>query len=351
MMTNTPSELVDVYTSFNGLNRLKSGASRQTPEAKREVARQFEAMFLQMMLKSMRQTVGKGPLDSSQTEMAQSLYDQQLALQLSRQGAIGIGDLVLRQIDPPSAHHPASKPATATARTFPVPARHPGERAPTIASADKPTPTAQSLALAAARFDQTAEADNRQANIALYLLNKTPAPQPIAAAPSRRLDGTRRTFVRQLRPAAEQAAEQLGVDPKAILAIAALETGWGRHVMRTADGHSSHNLFGIKATRQWRREHTVASTLEFRNGAMRREKQPFRVYDNPAESVLDFAAFIRGNPRYRAALRHAADPERFIDELHKAGYATDPDYARKVKRVMQTVEREIQESWQVADNR
>ncbi len=341
-MMNAPStEMVNVYTSYNGLNQLKAEAGHHSPEASRKAAQQFEALFLQMMLKSMRQTVGKGPLDSSQTEMAQGLYDQQLALHLSRQGAIGIGDLVLRQIDPAQARSARSR--VNPARGLPL-----GQQ---LGLGDKPQTVALSRAEAAKQFDRTANPDDSQAKIDLYLLNKTSTPRTVAPAPAPRLGGSRQAFINQLRPAAEQAAEQLGVDPKAILAIAALETGWGKHVMRTSDGRSSHNLFGIKANPRWGRDHTVASTMEFRNGAMRREKQPFRVYGNPAESVLDFAAFIRENPRYRNALRHADDPDRFIEELHKAGYATDPDYARKVKGVMRTVEREIQESWQVADNR
>ncbi len=344
MMNVSSTEMVDVYTSYNGLNQLKAEAGHHSPEASRKAAQQFEALFLQMMLKSMRQTVGKGPLDSSQTEMAQGLYDQQLALHLSRQGAIGIGDLVLRQIDPPQA----SRARTGRGLLNPAPGLPLRQQ---LGLGRPAQPLALSRAQAAKQFDRTANPNDNQAKIELYLLNKTDTPRTITDTPPPRLDGTKQTFVSQLRPAAEQAAEQLGVDPKAVLAIAALETGWGKHVMPASDGRSSHNLFGIKADRRWRREHTVATTKEFRHGAMRREKQPFRVYNNPAESVLDFAAFIRENPRYRNALRHKDDPERFIDELHKAGYATDPDYAKKVKRVMRAVEREIQESWRVADNR
>ncbi len=375
-MDTLPSGIpvTDIYTDFNGLNRLKSAAAKKQPSVNKAVAQQFEALFLQLMLKRMRATVGKGPLDSSQTKMAQSLYDQQLALQLSKQGAIGIGDLLLRQIGSPNqAKSQASSKATAG---FPAPPRelfgvplirhtavqqpvhpvqtasrsksahgathrpgfrhapHPNRTSPAPAQAGRPTPV---------RSEQSGLVDQYE-QIQAY-------PEPVRLPRPSQEISSMTPFIERLRPAAEKAAALLGVAPKAILAIAALETGWGKHVMRAADGQSSNNLFGIKAKTGWHKGKTIASTLEFEHGAMHRKREPFRSYASPQESVLDFAHFIRANPRYRNALKQAGNAERFVEELQKAGYATDPDYARKVKGVMKTIDRSTQFSWRVADNR
>jgi len=353
--TNQTS-MADVYTDFSGLNRLKSAAANgkgaaQKESVNKEVAQQFEAMYLQMMLKSMRDSVGPGIMDSSQSEMAQGLYDQQLAIQLSKQGAIGIGDLVLRQIEGPK-QTTAEKPEL--------------KFAPKIVDPALVTNKSQPESLKAALTPQLAES-----SIRFYQQSATPGlsnhlPQrsdkrpyetavttPLAIQPAQAVtpENPQQAFIAKIQPAAEAAASQLGVAPKAIIAIAALETGWGKHVMKTRDGQSSHNLFGIKADERWQHNHVFANTLEFENGAMQRKNEPFRVYGSATESVMDFAKFIEQNPRYQKALLNSADPEKFIDEIHKAGYATDPGYAQKVKAVMRTIDNNAQDSARLADTR
>lgn len=140
-------------------------------------------------------------------------------------------------------------------------------------------------------------------------------------------------FIRDVWPYAERAASALGVDTEVLLAQSALETGWGRHVPLKADGSSSHNLFGIKADQRWQGERVEIVTREFRHGVMQQEKAEFRAYDSLAESMQDYVEFIRGNPRYQKALQHGYDAEAYARELQQAGYATDPDYARKIDRV------------------
>ena len=289
MITDKSAELASVYTDFDGIARLKAEASRQTDEAKRETARQFEALFLQMMIKSMREAGGKGLLDSDQTEMARGMYDQQLAIALSKKGAIGIADMVMRQlgVEPEKGGAPVSSGAGS------------------LAMAEKLWGTAP------------------QSPVPI----KAPLPQWKTPA----------DFVQGLYPAAEKAADSLGTTPEAILAIAALETGWGRHVMPDDNGEPSFNLFGIKADRSWRKAATTATTLEFDNGVMQQKREPFRAYASPEEAVADFADFIRGNPRYRKALEVAGDPDAFLEHIHKAGYATDPRYAEKAQAVLKKV--------------
>jgi len=287
MIADKSTELAAVYTDFNGIAKLKAEAGRQTDEAKRETARQFEALFLQMMIKSMREAGGKGMLDSDQTEMAQGMYDQQLAISLAKKGSIGIADMVMRQlgVEPEKTTQPKS--------------------------------------------------DGRLAMVE-RLWSGTPAQQSTSPSPLPRWE-TPEAFVRALYPAAEQAARKLGTTPEAVLSITALETGWGRHVMPAANG-SSFNLFGIKADTSWKAGVATARTLEYEDGVMQQKREPFRTYASAEESVADFADFIRTNPRYRKALDVAADPEAFLEQIHRAGYATDPDYAAKARAVLKKVE-------------
>jgi len=141
-------------------------------------------------------------------------------------------------------------------------------------------------------------------------------------------------FVRDLLPHAEQAAETLGVDPRVLVAQAALETGWGQHVIRDGGGMSSNNLFGIKATGKWKGQHLSIPTLEYQDGVAQRHRENFRVYDDLAEGFADYVKLISGSERYTDAMNQAADPDAYLDALQEAGYATDPNYANKIKAIL-----------------
>jgi flagellar protein FlgJ len=156
---------------------------------------------------------------------------------------------------------------------------------------------------------------------------------PLPAAPVRNWrPGNQQEFVAELWPHAESAARKLGVDPKVLLAQAALETGWGQHIMQRRDGASSHNLFGIKADGRWSGDQVSHRTVEFRHGVLQREQASFRAYASPGHSLADYAEFIRNNPRYEDALG-SDDPRRYVMELQRAGYATDPAYGRKIMNI------------------
>jgi len=142
-----------------------------------------------------------------------------------------------------------------------------------------------------------------------------------------------RSFPNSLWGYAEQAAKQLQVDPKVLMAQAALETGWGKHVMRTEQGYSSNNLFGIKANKTWDGEKTQVASLELENGTLNKQRSTFRVYNNHADSFNDYTQFISNETRYQKALNATAEPETYLQELQSAGYATDPDYADKIGRI------------------
>src|SRR3569623_1362901 len=136
-------------------------------------------------------------------------------------------------------------------------------------------------------------------------------------------------------PAAQASARELGVDPRVLIAQAALETGWGRAVMQHGDGRSSHNLFGIKAGNNWSGASVNVATLEYRDGLAAKERANFRSYDSYEQSFADYVDFIKSQPRYREALAHGGDARRYLSELQSAGYATDPRYADKIGSILQ----------------
>jgi flagellar protein FlgJ len=269
-----PAIVPDVYaaTDLQGLERLRAAAAADPKSTRtlREAATQFEALFTQMLLRSMREaSFGNDLFESDQSPLYRDLYDQQVALLLARKG-LGLADLLVKQLGGDRPQAPATEnPAAASA----------------AASAD-------------------ANADG-------------PA-----------------LFVRRLLPAARAAARELGVTPQTLIAIAAHETGWGRAVPRYPDGRTSHNLFGIKADASWHGARLSVQTLEYEDGLPVRKPQSFRAYASEADSFADFVNFVRANPRYREALAQAHDPQAFIAALARSGYATDPAYRDKVGRIL-----------------
>jgi len=286
MLKNTYS--ADVYTDFNGLAKLKTDAKQQTPGAIKEVAKQFESVFVGMVLKSMRDaklTEG-GIMDNDQSRFFQDMYDQQLAVHLSGEPGIGLADMIAKQL--------GAKEEDAKAEL-----------------AGLGLPEYQDEPLKLYNYDET------------LLSSYIPTSQM----------NTKLDFVNQLGDSAKEAAKVLGVDAKVLLAQAALETGWGKKVLKSSNGNPSFNLFNIKAYNNWHGKKVTVNTLEFNQGVARKEKAAFRAYDSYQESFNDYVEFIKYNPRYKHALASSANVEEYIRELQSAGYATDPDYAKKVMRI------------------
>ncbi|HKK14255.1 MAG TPA: flagellar assembly peptidoglycan hydrolase FlgJ [Gammaproteobacteria bacterium] len=270
----------DIYLDMTGLARLKAEAHHRSPKALRAVAQQFEGLFVQMMLKSMRQaSLAKGMLDNNQTKFYQGMFDKQVAQEISKRHDLGLTRMLVRQLG--GAQPRPAGPAQGGAAQVSAPAAAPG-----------------------------------------------PAPQAGAAAPSPA------QFVAGVWPHAQRTARKLGVDPRLLVAQAALETGWGRGTIRRPDGSSSHNLFGIKADANWQGGRTTVPTLEVEQGIPVRRQAAFRTYPSVADSFADYARFLQGNPRYRQALERGDDPAAFARALQDAGYATDPDYARKIRNIL-----------------
>lgn len=280
-----------IYTSFGGLTELKAGAREQSPEVRKEVARQFEAMFIQIMLKSMRDASAPGSdQESDQLRFYQEMFDQQIALDLARNRSMGLAESFERHLQP------TGNADTDASLSLP-------ERGHTTVT--------------------RAEALSRAGD------EKEVAPRSESAWTPEGPEA----FVQRLWPAARKVAEGLGLLPEVLLAQAALETGWGRKMPSDGD-RSSMNLFGIKADSRWNGSRVSVATLEYRDGTAVRERAEFRSYDSPEDSLRDYVSFLRENPRYEQALENAGDARRYLDELQKAGYATDPDYARKIRSIM-----------------
>jgi flagellar protein FlgJ len=273
---------------FSALTSLRSDARAQDPSALKEVAKQFESLFTQMLMKSMRdanRSFGEDSLfGSQQGDFYQDMFDDQMALHLSKGEGLGLADMLVRQL----TQSGMVKPAEATATS--------GAQAP--ASTQK---------IASSSSDH----------------------QPLATS--------KEDFVRMMLPHAERAGNALGVDPSALVAQAALETGWGRAVPSQASGSSSFNLFGIKAGSSWNGATAHVPTLEFEDGVPVRKVERFRAYASPADSFNDYARLIGGNPRYENARGAGGDVTTFASALQEGGYATDPNYAQKIVAVADEV--------------
>ncbi|MCC6207074.1 MAG: flagellar assembly peptidoglycan hydrolase FlgJ [Gammaproteobacteria bacterium] len=297
-----------VFNDASGMARLRRDAAAPSPETMRKVAQQFEALFIQMMLKNMRNTgVGDELFGSDQEKLYRDMFDQQLSVDLSEKGALGLSDLLVRQLT-----------------------RQPGAGADASASTIGNTPAAHAhTVLPASPSLSVSLPPHLKPGVATMT---TPVPERVAV-PAEPAIETPEDFIRVLTPHAENAARELGVSPRVLLAQAALETGWGRHVMRGADGDSSHNLFGIKADARWSGDRVVSETLEYEDGVAVKRREVFRAYASYEDSFADYAAFLRASPRYGAALAEGADGAVYLQRLQQAGYATDPEYASKIGRI------------------
>lgn len=283
-----------VYNDIRSLSQLEAGARERSPEAMRETARQFEALFVQMMLKSMREAGAVFAEDRDRTY--DEMFDQQIALELTREKGIGIAELLVRQLGGTGGQEEISAADQNGLR------ERMESRAPT-----------QDVAVAT-------EAE-------------PPAPPPAAERADFR-PGDPESFLQAIWPLAKQAAARLGVDARALAAQATLETGWGQRLLRDEDGVSGNNLFGIKADERWDGESLGVATLEYADGVARREFAQFRAYPNLEAGFADYVNFLRENPRYREAVGGGLNASEYARSLQDAGYATDPDYARKITEIM-----------------
>jgi flagellar protein FlgJ len=296
------------------LTALKGGLRKDDPKALKAAAQQFEAVFLQMMLKSMRAaTPQDGPFDSEQTRFYQELLDSQLAQVMAAKGGTGLAKVIERQmsqVQPALPEDSAGFPLSPPARSLPLEPGGTGLPLPDETPRAMPLPSQ-----------------------GLPLPQGFPSVTPTSGATGA-IDARAQAFVSTLWPAAVSASRKTGIPPQFLLAQAALETGWGRQEPRLADGRPSYNPFGIKAGVGWNGAVAEASTAEYgANGQEVRVVERFRAYNSYAEAFDDYARLISSQPRYAQVLG-ARDAASFARGLQSAGYATDPAYADKLMRVI-----------------
>ncbi len=301
------------YNDFSSLSRLRVDAREDSQAALEKVAKQFESVFVQMMIKSMREASVplQGELFHSQQSKAYTdMYDKQLGLELTKTNGIGLADVIVRQLSKPGSSVDNQQPEY-NLTLLQMKQREAGQTASLtineLPEFDKQVPVITK-----------AIDDNYQVEI------NTVEQSPHWRSPQ--------DFIRDSWPHAVRAGEQLGVDPRAILAQTALETGWGKKVHSTDTGESSYSLFGIKANNGWQGKTVNFNTLEFRSGSMNRETANFRAYDSLSEAYQDYVHFLNNNPRYQNVLQ-AETAVDFSRQLQKAGYATDPNYSEKIERI------------------
>lgn len=303
----------------NSLNGLKNSAKAGTPAAMKEAATQFEAMFINMMMKSMRDaTPQEGMLDNQQTKTFTTMLDQQTSQNLAKRG-VGLADVLVRQL---SANQMGQQALAIGAN---------GMGSDAAAGAGRLTP---SLNNAAAMYGNGAALGAGAAASAVSGTAASKAPPLPATTETGRIQAPHvRAFQEKLHEHAHAAEQTTGVPAKFMLGQAALETGWGKRMIKNADGSNSNNLFGIKAGPGWKGKVANAVTTEYVNGKPQTRVEKFRAYDSPADSFRDYANMIAKNPRYEKVIG-SSDAATFAQGLQRAGYATDPNYAAKLTRLI-----------------
>ncbi|MGC9401876.1 flagellar assembly peptidoglycan hydrolase FlgJ [Vibrio genomosp. F10] len=287
-----------------GLDKLRQkavgGDEADDKAALAAAAKQFEAIFTSMLFKSMRDANANfesGMMDSQNQQFYRQMLDDQMSSELSSSGSLGLADMIVAQLSTGSIEN-------------------------------------QNAAAQSDNFEEIMDKveRNRQLREAAPLADVA----AIQKAQPTSFDSPE-SFIKSMQPYANQAAKALGVDSSLLLAQAALETGWGQKVVQNSRG-SSNNLFNIKADRSWQGDKVATQTLEYHDNVPVKEQAAFRSYDSYQDSFNDYVRFLNQNPRYSTALQQTGSSEEFIHGIHKAGYATDPEYANKILRVKQRID-------------
>jgi len=295
MAINAPN-----INDISQFTKLRASARAQDPEALKTAAKQFEALFTKQLLKSASDArIGNDLMGGDQGEFYQDMFNNQIAQTLAQGRGLGIADLLVRQLQ----QSKLSAKDSSTASTL-------KQILPGLAPAQMPL----------------------KANVQPAVSAEKTSPAHSGSTISNVL-GKPLDFIKNLLPHAEAAARELGISAKILVAQAALETGWGKHQIKNADGTPSYNFFGIKSHGQWNGANVSKTTHEYTGGIAHAEVASFRSYSSPAEAFNDYVSFIKGNPRYANALRHGGDGQAYAEGLQRAGYATDPAYAEKIKKI------------------
>ncbi|MFT4561023.1 MAG: flagellar protein FlgJ [Gammaproteobacteria bacterium] len=287
------------FTDISRFGALRADAKRGADSAIDQVAKEFEALFIQQMLKAAREASVEGGLfNSRDLKLFREMMDSQIALSMADQGGLGFADVLRGQLGFDSTE--TEIPAHQLPQAIGLPSRSaslPAAIAPSIEPTSKVGTVEHETIATSGKIQSSERSDD---------------------------------FVRSLLPEARKAATKLGLDPNILIAQAALETGWGRHTIADANGRSSNNYFAIKANSNWGGDRVDVQTLEYIDKRPVRINAQFRAYADAASAFEDYVAFLQDNRRYAAALQHGGDSRKFVTGLQDAGYATDPAYATKI---------------------
>jgi len=335
---------------LTGLNAIRQKSKESDGDSKKaalqEAAQQFEAIFMKMLLKSMRKAQevleSDSPFNSESTKFYRDMHDQQMAVELSSNGTLGLSELIVRQLGGENGNFTPSsvlrndgnleqvkalaKQSKLSANTTTLNTADVNNRNPFSLSSSSTKNTEPSTGLTGGLTRIPFVASEKPVEKTQQSVNFS---TPSFTAP--------KDFVTALTEPAKTVQEKLGVPFQVIIAQAALETGWGQKIIKDQQGGSSNNLFNIKADSSWSGEHIKKESLEFENGAMVKRTAPFRAYQSLSDSFNDYADFLSGNDRYQDALQNSSNVEHFLHGLQKAGYATDPEYANKIMATLRTV--------------
>ena len=334
------------FLELNGLNAIREQSrgsdSEGKKEALQEAAQQFEAIFMKMLLKSMRKAQdvleSDSPFNSESTKFYRDMHDQQMAVELSSNGTLGLSDLIVRQLGGDDNHFTPSSVLRNDGNLEQL------KKSAKQAKLDSQTLNEQGVNPFSLLLPST-NTSNIQPNDITHNIN-------VIKIPFAAVDVTQtkksvnfsspsfnepKDFVSALIEPAKLVQEKIGVPFQVIIAQAALETGWGQKIIKDENGSSSNNLFNIKADNRWAGDKVIKDTLEFEKGAMIKKSEPFRMYESLSDSVNDYIKFLSTGERYQEALQDSGNVEHFLQGLQKAGYATDPQYADKILGTLKTV--------------
>jgi flagellar protein FlgJ len=314
------------------MGNLRQSAKAGSPEALKTASTQFEAMFVNMMMKSMRDASPQdGLMNSEQTKTFTTMLDQQTSQNIAKKG-IGLSDVLIRQLTKTAdaqamalaSGGAADGASGANAGSFSgVSSLMDAKLQKAIAAAGGAGSVNPALAKADAKAGSV---DDRSAGVsktAATVLGNRGSQAPHV-----------RSFQDKLSAHAEEASAVTGIPAKFMLGQAALESGWGKREIKGRDGTNSNNLFGIKASPDWKGKTVDATTTEYVNGKAQTRVEKFRAYDSYADSFKDYAKLLSNNPRYEKVLASGGDATSFAQGLQKAGYATDPQYAAKLTSII-----------------
>jgi peptidoglycan hydrolase FlgJ len=383
METKSALDKASLYHDLGSLNEIRSMAKGDKKEALSAVAKQFEAYFLNELLKNSRKTnemINEDSLfNGKQVAFFQQMHDEQMATTMAKTSGFGIAELVVKQLDP-QTKRPAKEfevpqrsmsNATSTAvagyqshslpiteQSFQVDSRRATSRPLAISNTsiagisasranEIQTPSIKDVSLKSSLSGTTSNPTNdlektNRVDDAKAILKPAAEVNPAGSAKATQSEAPElnfdspEAFIESLLPYARKAAEMLGTSPRVLIAQAALETGWGQFVISDKEGKNSFNLFNIKSDQRWDGSEVAKQTLEFEQGVAVKKVENFRSYESYEQSFMDYADFVKNSERYQGAVSQASDEAKYIEALHQAGYATDPHYSDKVKSIMKS---------------